>query len=73
MSMTTATLDTLVLPPDQAYLQRLLRRVGGPLLLILMTFVAIHAQGTAESVVGEKAPTVVEGVSDSMVYGLGRS
>lgn len=73
MSMITTTLDTLVLPPDQAYLQRLIRRVGGPLLLILMTFVAIHAQGTAESVGGEKAPTVVEGISDSMVYGLGRS
>lgn len=70
---TVATVDTLVLQPPYDYFLDLVRRVSGPLLLILLTFVAIHAQVQSDSKATDESPLVVEGVSDTIAYGLGRS
>ncbi|MEP6921002.1 MAG: hypothetical protein ABI967_07745 [bacterium] len=72
--MTTATVETLVLQPRHtASLLKRLGRVSGPLFLILVTFVAIHAQGPTDSANRDNQPLVVEGVSDTIAYGMGRT
>jgi len=55
---------------DQIWFQ-LICRIGGLLLLLLSMFVAINAQVAANS--SAEDPYVVEGVSDTMAYGVGRS
>lgn len=57
---------------EQSYL-RLVQRTCGLLGLLLATFVAIHAQAPAPAGGADEAPYVVEGVSDTIAYGLGRS
>jgi len=53
------------------FLNQLVYRASGLLLLVLSMFVAIQAQVVTSSTADE--PYLVEGVSDTMAYGLGRS
>jgi hypothetical protein len=53
--------------------RRIVFRLGMLLLLLLFTVVAGRAQDTGESLVGDKAAQVVDGVITSDVYGLGKS
>ena len=73
MRITSATIvNDLRLPNlyDQFPVQ-LIYRVGGLMLLILTMFVAIQAQVATSS--PTETPYLVQGVSDTMAYGLGRS
>jgi hypothetical protein len=60
-------------PPNRSdqLIMQLLCRASGLLLLFLSMFVAIQAQVATGSTVDD--PYVVEGVSETMAYGLGRS
>jgi hypothetical protein len=53
------------------FLMQFIYRVGGLMLLILTMFVAIQAQVATSS--PTETPYLVQGVSDTMAYGLGRS
>lgn len=53
------------------YLIQLVYRASGLLLLVLTLFIAIQAQVATNSPAAD--PYIVEGVSDTMAYGLGRS
>lgn len=73
---TTAILNALVLQPRyDSYLLRAMCRASLLLLLTMVGFVAIHAQGATDSGErsGDEQPYIVDGVSDTIAYGLGRS
>lgn len=55
--------------PDRCL--QMMYRLGGVLILLLTFFVSIRAQVTTDPVSEE--PYVVDGVSDTMAYGIGRS
>ena len=69
---TTATAELLLVPgrPDQTIV-RGLARLGLLLAVLLATVVAIYAQSSPTSAAAETY--VVDGISDTMAYGLGRS
>lgn len=73
MGITSAsTVNDSVLPDgSDQFLFQLVYRVSGLLLLVLSMFVAIQAQVATSSTADD--PYLVEGVSDTMAYGLGRS
>lgn len=73
---TAATLNTFVLQARyDSYLLRAMCRAGLLVLLMMAGFVAIHAQGASDSGgrTGVEQPYIVDGVSDTIAYGLGRS
>ena len=72
MITTAQTVNEFVLNRrrDQ-YLAQLIYRLTGLLILFLSVFVSIRAQGATDPMIDE--PYVVDGVSDTMAYGLGRS
>lgn len=72
--MTITSVNALVIHrrQDQSLL-RAVWRTGGLVGLLLAAFVAIHAQAPAASRGIDDAPYVIEGVSDTIAYGLGRS
>ena len=72
MITSASTVNELVLNSrgDQN-LKRLIYRLGGLLILMLSLFVSIRAQVATDPIVDE--PYVVDGVSDTMAYGMGRS
>lgn len=53
--------------------RRVVYRLSGLLLLLLLTVVSSRAQATGESVVGDKSAQVVDGSIPSNVYGVGKS
>ena len=63
--------DSVLLNRSDQLLVQLMCRACGLLLLVLSMFVAIQAQVATSSAVED--PYLVEGVSDTMAYGLGRS
>jgi hypothetical protein len=67
----TATADGLLVPARPDQILRMLKRTGFLLACLLATVMAIYAQTPAPATV--ESTYVVEGVSDTMAYGLGRS
>src|SRR5687767_1858216 len=73
MRITSATIvsDLRVSNRYDQFLAQFIYRVGGLMLLILTMFVAIQAQVATSP--PTETPYLVQGVSDTMAYGLGRS
>lgn len=72
MITTAPTVNELALNNrgDQ-YLTQWIYRLSGLLILLLSVFVSIRAQTATDPIVDE--PYVIDGVSDTMAYGVGRS
>lgn len=68
----TATRNLLAIPRLELDWLRLLLRSAAPVIVLLLGFVAIFAQ-TPGTVAANEAPYIVDGVSDTMAYGVGRS